>query len=196
MSKWLDVIANFNLRKVNADIKSANTNKKEESKTMKKLKLVLLLVGLMVGLSVNHVGAVDVGGTLDINYPMILSGGEPQEGKSSIWEYEVEDKNFMLTHFHPMISVDISDKIKAESIICLSEAHPASVWNAFVDYTPYPPKKSDDNPVTIRTGRFFVPFGSFNENYPNPVDLKTISRPLMYADHEQEDMELHGGPRP
>ncbi|MDD5686539.1 MAG: hypothetical protein PHE88_01745 [Elusimicrobia bacterium] len=164
---------------------------------MKRLNLMLLSVGLMVGLGINHAGAVaNIGGTLDINYPVTLSGGEPQEGFSSIWVHELDDRDFMLTHFHPIISADISDKVKAESMICIVEAHPATVWNAFVDYTPYLSKKSDDNPVTIRIGRFFVPFGYFNENYANPVDLKTISRPLMYVDHDQEDMQLNGGPQP
>lgn len=157
----------------------------------------LLAVGLMIGLSANRTDAagVTVGGTLDLTYPQVLSGGNAQEGKASVWEYDLDDQEFMLTHVHPKLSLDISDKVSGEVLVCFSEHHPASVWNAFVDYAPLESEGFGDNPVTLRAGRFFVPFGYYN-NLASPVDMKTISRPLMYVDHDQEDMELHGGPRP
>ena len=163
---------------------------------MRTLKSGLLAAGLIIGLSVNQTQAgVNVGGTIDVTYPLVLSGGDAQEGKASIWEYDLADRSFMLTHFHPKLTIDISDKVSAEALVCFANLHPASVWNAFMDYTPFLQEGFGDNPVTLRAGRFFVPFGN-NENLVSPVDMKTISRPLMYVDHSQEDMELHGGPRP
>lgn len=164
---------------------------------MRRLNLVLLVVGMILGLSVNQTHAgVTLGGTVDLEYPLILSGDKTQDGKASIWEYELGDRDFMLTHFHPKMNIEVSDEVNAEVMLCVSEAHSVAIWNAFMEYTPFPPKEFGDNLVTIRAGRFFVPFGYYNESLAHPVDMKTISRPLMYVDHSQEDMELHGGPRP
>lgn len=163
-----------------------------------KMSAGLIITALVLGLSVIQVKAagITVGGGIDAVYPLVLDGGHEMEGMESIWEYHLEEKSFSLTHVHPKVTMELSDKVSGELVACFSEHHPASIWAAQMEYTPIIPEGFGDNPITIRAGRFFIPFGFFNENYVNPGEMKTISRPLMYVDHEQEDMELHGGPRP
>lgn len=163
-------------------------------------KVWLLLIGtvFIFGLSFSHLEAatVTVGGGMDVTYFDVVGGGKTKAGKSSIWEYALEDANFHLTHIHPKLSMDISDRVSGELMFCFSDVHEATTWIASMDYIPIVNEGFGDNPITLRFGRFMIPFGYYNEAGINPVDLKTISRPLMYVDHSQEDMELHSGPRP
>lgn len=167
-------------------------------KLLQKVWCLFTAAALMIGMNFSYVqaGEVTVGGGMEMVYFDVVGGGEAKPGKASIWEYELEDANFHLTHIHPKLSMDISDKVSGELMFCFSDAHEATVWIASMDYNPFVNEGFGDNPVTLRFGRFMIPFGYYNEAGVNPVDLKTISRPLMYVDHSQEDMELHSGPRP
>lgn len=168
---------------------------------MRKFSSLLVVCSMLLGLgfvpSTAGAASVTVGGGMDFQYPYVVSGGDIVSGAAkSIYKLDLANQDIRLTHIHPKISIDLSDNVSGDILLCFSEAHTPQIWNAFIDYTPFTSKGFGDNPISVRAGRFFVPFGFFNETYFNPVEMKTVSRPLMYVDHSQEDIELNSGPRP
>ncbi len=66
---------------------------------------------------------------------------------------------------------------------------------SYIDYELYSSGDFGTTNYNVKLGRFDIPFGYFNSVAINTVDQKSVSRPLMWVDHEQEDMELYGGPK-
>ncbi len=144
---------------------------------------------------------VSLSGDISAEYRANVGGDTPQPGAAmSIYEWpdqNLTNQTFRMTHIHPMLNIDVSDKTQAALMVCLSDRHMPMVWEANVAYSPY--AGGDDfggNPLTITAGRFFKPLGAYNLNSVMDGNLKTVSRPLAYTDHTDENMELHGGPRP
>jgi len=167
-----------------------------------KRKTICLIVTCCIcflGFGVSQVRSqsVTVGGGLDLDFLNVISGGDVRpDGTSSVWEYPIRDSNFITAHVHPKIIVDLNENVSGEVQVCFSHHDGMSLITGFMEYTPFVSQDFGDSPLNIQLGRFLVPFGYFNQISINPVDQKAFSRPLMYVDHEQEDMELHGGPRP
>lgn len=176
-------------------------------------KVGLLLVGtiLVLGLSFSPVEAAEItiGGGMDTNFDGV-SGIEPKEGKESIWEHKtLSQKNLgrllkwqiATTHIHQKTGIDVSDKVSGEIYVCLTHndymgcLH-ANLITAFVDYELFSAGMFGGDNLNLRVGRFLIPFGYFNSIAINPVNLQSVSRPLMIVDHDQYYMETHGGPKP
>lgn len=153
-----------------------------------------LFVGLLfAGLSISMAEAADlsIGGGMDTNFYIALSGNN-----YDIWETRIHGSDYNTQHIHPKIMIDISEKLSGEIYTCLSHGPEISLITTYIDYELYSSGDFGTTNFNVKLGRFDVPFGYFNSIAINPVDQKSVSRPLMWVDHEQEDMKLYGGPRP
>ncbi|MDP2984013.1 MAG: hypothetical protein Q8O92_11880 [Candidatus Latescibacter sp.] len=128
---------------------------------------------------------------MNTNFYGALSGNNYK-----IWKHRINGSDFNTQHIHPKIMVDISEKLSAEIYTCLSHDNLVSLITAYIDYELYSAGDFGATNYNVKVGRFDVPFGYFNSIAINPVDQKSVSRPLMWVDHEQKDMELNGGPSP
>lgn len=175
---------------------------------MKFLKKVCLLLGgivVFVGLSISLVESseteISFTGGMDTTFSGILSGNDPQEGKNSIWEHKMHKWQFQTTHMHTKLGIDISDKLTGEIYSCLTHhdymgcTH-YNLITAFTDYELFSIGDFGEHTLGLQIGRFLIPYGYFNSIAINPANQKSLSRPLMFVDHAQADMELHGGPKP
>jgi hypothetical protein len=97
--------------------------------------------------------------------------------------------DFVITHVHPKLSASLGPKALAYAELCIT--HPRvgpQPEQAYLEY-------SQSELLTIQAGRFLVPFGQWNQIH-DVFDHKSIAYPLMYLGHEEEELELQGGPRP
>lgn len=163
---------------------------------LKKLSFLLSGIALFSGLNYNSVNAsgVTVSGSINFNYSRVIDGGMSGTNQS-VWENKFYHKTIHITHFHPKLNLEISDKVNGEVVFCFSDDHGPQVWVASVEYLPMT-LGFGNTPIVIVIGRFIVPFGDYNIAGLMPENLKTESRPLMYVDHSQVDMQLENGPRP
>ena len=155
------------------------------------LLLCVAVLFLMLGNSTLEAADVALGGGMDANYYSAISGNN-----FKIWKHRIHGSDYNTQHIHPKIMIEISDKLSAEIYTCLSHGRMVSLITSYIDYELYSSGDFGTTNYNVKLGRFDVPFGYFNSIAINTVDQKSVSRPLMWVDHEQEDMELWGGPKP
>jgi hypothetical protein len=114
-----------------------------------------------------------------------LSGSMRQE----IFSRNNANSDFVVTHFHPKMSASLGPNALAYGELCIT--HPRvgpQPEQAYLEY-------GVSERLNFQAGRFLVPFGQWNQIH-DVFDHKSIAYPLMYLGHEEEELELQGGPRP
>jgi hypothetical protein len=129
-------------------------------------------------------GNVTVSGMLEMQFTSAVGGSL----KQPVFSNPKANSDFILTHVHPMIHANLSDKVSAMAMWCLTHVETTALYEAYLDIAP-------SDAVDIKAGRWLLPFGAWNP-ISNPTQFKSVSRPLMYLGHEERNIVLQGGPRP
>lgn len=109
--------------------------------------------------------------------------------RQPIFSINNSNAQFLLTHVHPNLTATLSSKSLVYAEFCIT--HPRVGPQPELAYAEY----DHSDWLSFQAGRFLVPFGEWN-TISNVWDHKSISYPLMYLGHEEEDLVLQGGPRP
>jgi len=110
----------------------------------------------------------------------VFAGGHLPDGKPV-----EDDHTFQMDHAHVKLNGDLSAQLSWEIIACLTHMNEFSVATAHGTY-------AWSTALQLSFGRFLLPFGQFNVR-SLPGNFTTISRPLLYASHDDRPLALGVG---
>jgi hypothetical protein len=130
-------------------------------------------------------GGVRISGSAELLFWDSLSGSL----KNGIFSENNANSQFKATHFHAKLSASLGAKGLAYIEACFT--HPnvgTQAEQAWLEY-------NASERVNIQAGRILIPFGLWNQIH-DVYDHRTISYPLLYVGHEEQEVALNGGPQP
>jgi hypothetical protein len=130
-------------------------------------------------------GGVRVSGSGELLFWSVLSGSL----KNRLFAENNANSQFKATHFHGKLSASLGAKGSAYIEACFT--HPnvgTQAEQAWLEY-------NASERVNIQAGRILIPFGLWNQLH-DVYDHRTISYPLLYVGHEEQEVALNGGPEP
>jgi hypothetical protein len=145
------------------------------------------LISLVLFYSISLLNAWEWTGAVSFSYQGILSGEETAQ------EAGLMEHDFELEHAHIQITHILNDNLSIVIGPCISHHSLYSLRYAYIEYELL--KTDYETLLGVELGRYIVPFGIFNRLAEVTV-YPTVSRPMLYASHDQDFIGLHDFPKP